>query len=185
MLNLKTITIMKKFFSLCLCLFLACNLSVNAQSKGDFYVGGNLQFGLTALDMPILGSETSTNFGITPEVGYFVADKLKIGMDITYYYSTETHQMHFMPNIAYYVPIVKNLYYVPELAIGGGFIAPHGESEGLFTMSLKLASLEYRPTSKFAFGVGLINLDYSRWSEINLVNFGILSSPTVSFKYFF
>lgn len=93
--------------------------------------------------------------------------------------------MTFMPNIAYYVPIVKNLYYVPELAIGGGFMASEGESEGLFTMSLKLASLEYRPTSKFAFGVGLINLDYSRWSEINLVNFGILSSPTVSFKYFF
>lgn len=63
---------MKKFFSLCLCLFMACSLSVNAQSKGDFYVGGNLKFGLTALDMPILGSETSTHFGIAPEVGYFL-----------------------------------------------------------------------------------------------------------------
>lgn len=176
---------MKKFFSLCLCLFLACNLSVNAQSKGDFYVGGNLKFGLTAVDMPVLGSETATHFGIAPEVGYFVADKFKIGLGIAYDYASETHQMTFMPNIAYYVPIVKNLYYVPELAIGGGFIASHGESQGLFTMSLKLASLEYRPTSKFAFGVGLVNLDYSRYSEINQVNFGILSSPTVSFKYFF
>ena len=175
---------MKKFFSLCLCLFLACNLSVNAQSKGDFYVGGNLKFGLTSVDRPGLHS-TGTGFGIAPEVSYFVADKVKIGLGIAYNYSSEIHLMTFMPNIAYYVPIVKNLYYVPELAIGGGFIAPHGESEGLFTMSLKLASLEYRPTSKFAFGVGLINLDYSRWSEINQVNFGILSSPTVSFKYFF
>lgn len=176
---------MKKFLVLCICMLMTCSLAVNAQQKGEAYFGGNLTFGVSTVGASGWGSETSASFGIAPEFGYFVADKFKIGLDISYYYADESHVMTFMPNLAYYVPLAKNLYYVPEFFIGGGFVASGGDSVGMFALSLKLAALEYRATSKFAFGVGLVNLNYSRLSEINLVNFGVLTSPTVSFKYFF
>ena len=176
---------MKKFLVLCICMLMTCSLAVNAQQKGEAYFGGNLTFGVTSVGVSGWGSETTATFGIAPEFGYFVADKFKIGLGISYDYADESHMMTFMPNLAYYVPLAKNLYYVPEFSIGGGFVAGGGDSVGMFALSLKLAALEYRATQKFALGVSLVNLDYLRFSEINTFNFGILTSPTVSLKYFF
>lgn len=176
---------MKKFLVLCIGMLMACTVTVNAQSKGDMYLGGNLSLGVSTTGIKNFDSETTVGFGIAPEFGYFFANKWKVGMGISYYVQEETHTMSFMPNIAYYVPIVKNLYYVPEFAIGGGFVAANGETEGMFQLSLNLASLEYRPTQKMSFGVGLVNLNYMKFGDAYNVNFGILTSPTVSFKYFF
>ena len=176
---------MKKFLVLCICMLMTCSLAVNAQKQGEAYVGGNLTFGVSGVKVSGIGSETTAHFGLAPEIGYFVADKFKVGLGISYGYASQTHTMTFMPNISYYVPIVKNLYYVPGLAVGGGFLADNFDSEGLFSMSLNLASLEYRPTPKFAFGVGLVNFDYIWVREVNNFGFGFLTSPTFKFKFFF
>lgn len=71
--------------------------SAFAQQKGDFFVGGNLGFGTGAYtysDKTInLDDNTSTerksnhangiSFYVTPEVGYFIMDNLKIGASVS------------------------------------------------------------------------------------------------------
>jgi hypothetical protein len=45
--------------------------------------------------------------------------------------------------------------------------------------------MEYKATKNFGFGASLVNLSYALMGGIDSLNFSILTSPTVSFRYYF
>jgi hypothetical protein len=175
---------MKKITILFVAVIAMFATSANAQEKGEMYVGGTLGFSIASV-----GANghmaTGGSFNVTPEFGYFVADNLKIGAELTYGISGGTHTMLLMPNVAYYLRIVDKLYYTPQLSLGGGFAADSGYSAGAFAVSLHLASLEFKPVENMGISVGLVDLNYTRVSKSNGVGFNFLTSPSVGFRFYF
>ena len=159
-------------------------ISLNAQEKGEKHIGGNIRFAVSSS-----GSNghmsTGTYFSITPEFGYFITDRIKVGGEISYEVSSNAHVIALTPNIAYYQLIIDRLYYTPQLSIGGGVGIYSGYEAGIFTLSLNLAQFEYRPTAKFGISTSLINLNYSLIDRTNSFNLGILYSPSIGFHYYF
>ena len=124
---------------------LAFSLTVSAQQKGSFSVGGT--FGVTggvqSATVKIGDSKTTDStpaavkFGISPRFNYFVIDNLELNAGLEYslqrdYIGTDpddknlyqfTNTALFVLGAHYFVPIVKNtLYYTPgiDLGFGGG-----------------------------------------------------------------
>lgn len=155
-----------------------------AQKRGEAYTGGNLKFALSSS-----GSNgymnTGTYFGIAPEFGYFVTDRVKIGAEISYEVSSNAHVVALIPNIAYYLPIFEKLYYTPQLNIGGGVGIYSGYEAGIFTIALDLATFEYRPIEKLGISISLINLNYNLIDKTKSFNFNVLYSPSIGFHYYF
>ena len=158
--------------------------TVNAQKKGDIYAGGNLKFALSSS-----GSNgymnTGTYFSIAPEFGYFVADKIKIGSEISYEVSSNAHVVALMPNMAYYQPIINGLYYTPQINIGGGVGIYSGYVAGIFTLTFNFASFEYKPTENIGISTSLMSLNYNLIDRTRSINFNVLYSPSISFHYYF
>lgn len=160
--------------------------AADAQKKDDLYAGGIIKFGLhSAGSNGHMG--TSCSFAVEPEVGLFLIDNLKVGGKISYEYASSSHNFRVMPNVAYYLPIVDKFYYTPQFAIGGGFAAYNGVDgvDGIFTMSFNLASFEYKPIENLGISLDLINLDYNLINRVNVVNFGLFTSPSVGVRYYF
>lgn len=159
-------------------------MSLNAQEKGEKHIGGNIRFAVSSS-----GSNghmsTGTYFSITPEFGYFITDKIKVGAGISYEVSSNAHVIALTPDIAYYQPIIDKLYYTPQLSIGGGVGIYSGYEAGIFTLALDLARFEYRPTTKLGISTSFINLSYSLVDRTNSYNLGILYSPSIGFHYYF
>ncbi len=155
-----------------------------AQNKGDKFIGGNLKFAISSS-----GSNgymnTGSYFSIAPEFGYFIADRVKVGGEISYEVSSNAHVIALTPNIAYYQPIIDKLYYTPQLNIGGGVGIYSGYVAGIFTLSLNLASFEYKPTEKFGISTSFVSLSYSLIGKTNSINFNALYSPSIGFHYYF
>lgn len=158
--------------------------TANAQKKGDAYVGGNLKFALSSSGSNGYMS-TGTYFSVAPEFGYFVNDRIRIGGEISYEVSSNAHVVALTPNIAYYLPIINGLYYTPQLNIGGGVGIYSGYVAGIFTTTLNLASFEYKPTERFGISTSLININYNLIDKTNSINFNILYSPSIAFRYYF
>ena len=124
---------------------LTAALTVSAQQKGSFSVGGT--FGVTggvqSATVKIGDSKTTDStpaavkFGISPRFNYFVIDNLELNAGLEYglqrdYIGTDpddknlyqfTNTALFVLGAHYFVPIVKNvLYYTPgiDLGFGGG-----------------------------------------------------------------
>ena len=159
-------------------------LSLNAQEKGEKYIGGNIRFAVSSSGSNGYMS-TGTYFSIAPEFGYFITDKVKVGGEISYELSSNAHVIAIVPNITYYQPIIDKLYYTPQLCIGGGIGIYSGYEAGIFTTSLNIASFEYKPTEKCGISAGLVNLSYSLIDRTESFNFGILYSPSIGFHYYF
>ena len=155
-----------------------------AQKRGDRYIGGNLKFALSSSGSNGYMS-SGTYFSIAPEFGYFVSDRVKVGGRISYEVSSNAHVIALTPDIAYYQPIVDKLYYTPQLSIGGGMGIYLGYVAGIFTLTLDLASFEYKPIDKLGISACLINLNYNLIDRTNSVNFNVLYSPSVGFHYYF
>ena len=156
----------------------------NAQKRGDRFFGGNLKFALSSSGSNGYMS-TGTYCSIAPEFGYFVADRVKIGGGISYEFSSGAHAIAIVPDITYYQPIADRLYYTPQLCIGGGLGTYFGYVAGVFTLSLNLASFEYKPIDKLGISACLINLNYNLIDRTNSFNFSILYSPSIAFHYYF
>ena len=175
---------MKRFTFLFIAIATLSVLTSNAQHKGDRYAGGNIKFALSSS-----GSNgymnTGTYFSTAPEFGFFVADKIKIGAEISYEVSSNAHVVAFMPNVAYYQPIINKLYYTPQFNIGGGVGIYSGYVAGIFTLTLNIASFEYRPTKKIGISASLINLNYNLIDKTNSFNFNILYSPSIGFHFYY
>lgn len=78
--------------------FIAVVGTVSAQTtKGTLYVGGGLGFDASSKKENLSGTGSSitiegpksTSFSIVPGVGYFIADKLAIGMDLGFYFHSQ------------------------------------------------------------------------------------------------
>lgn len=158
-------------------------VSVNAQEKGDVYVGGNLGFSVSSA-----GSNgymnSSTRFSIAPEFGYFIVDNLKIGAELSYSVGGG-HTMTISPNVSYYLRIVDNLYYTPQFSIGGGFTSHSHNTNGVFSLSMSFLSLEFQPKENWGISMDLVNLSYNLENSYNHVGFNFLSSPSVGVRYYF
>ena len=156
----------------------------SAQKKGDMCVGGNLKLAISTS-----GSNGYTSTGsylsIAPEFGYFISDRVKVGCGIGYEVSSNAHVVALTPNIVYYHPIIDKLYYTPHINIGGALGVYSGYEAGIFTLSLELASFEYRPTENLGISTCLVNLSYSLVDKTNNINFSVLYSPAIGFHYYF
>lgn len=175
---------MKKFTILLVAVLAMSAISASAQKKDDIYVGGTLGFSVSSISSNGYRS-SGASFSITPEVGFFVRDNIKVGASLAYSISGGTHTLLLMPNLAYYLPIVDKLYYTPQFSIGGGFGAYSGYAAGAFALSLNIAALEYKPVENMAISMSLVNFDYTLMDSSNGISFGFLTSPTVGFRYYF
>nr|WP_315032324.1 OmpW family outer membrane protein [uncultured Chryseobacterium sp.] len=106
----------------------------NAQmTKGDWVISGNTGFGFNSVTTTIKadgqsadGPKVST-FSLTPSVGYFVIDKLAVGIDLgltsatTKYEGAKATTTSFsvMPTATYY--FTNNTKFVPFLGAGIGY----------------------------------------------------------------
>ena len=72
-----------------------------------------------------------------------------------------------------------------DAIFGGGIGIYSGYEAGIFTLSLNLASFEYRPTKNIGISTSLVNLNYNLVDRTNSVNFNVLYSPSVGFHYYF
>ena len=156
----------------------------NAQKKGDKYIGGDIKFAISSSGSNGYMS-TGSYFSIAPKFGYFIGDKVKVGCEISYEVSSNAHVVALIPNIVYYHPIIDKLYYTPHINIGGGIGVYSGYEAGIFTLSLELASFEYRPTEKLGISTCLVNLNYNLIDKTNNINFSVLYSPAIGFHYYF
>lgn len=76
---------MKKLQLLALALF-ATTLAFAQPEKGDIFLGGSLNFNMGSSKGEVAGVSAdgpkTLNFGISPRVGYFLSDKIVVGLDL-------------------------------------------------------------------------------------------------------
>ena len=168
----------------------AC-IALSAQSKGEMYIAASLgaSFGSENVES-YDGSYTtntsnplSTSFNVMGEFGYFIADNVRLALALGVPYSTSpTTQsgstwlqrsavgLQINPNIAYYVKLADNFFYIPEV----GFSYESGTLKDDITTSTSLnlnyngwdvyvniLALEFRVCPKLAIGVGFGSVSYS------------------------
>lgn len=198
----------------------AMALSASAQQKGEQTLGFNLNYSTGKSTTKVqINDEQSTaatilggdNLGVGIEYGYFIANNLRVGGQISYGYTADdskTHSLIIMPNIAYYVRLADNFYYTPNFSIGFGLgtTGTNDYTNENFTMcglatELQPLAVEFRPTQQFAMTVSLCSLQYvfltdANNSEIlntqittkvssNTFNFSLLANAQIGFKLYF
>lgn len=171
-----------------------CTTTIYAQNKGDKYIGGNVGVSTTAIISDGAGS-AGISLSIQPEFGYFIAENFKVGASFGYGYNSDTHSIALTPNLAYYVKVCDNLYYVP--GIEAGFVL--GVSGGIampgFGIGASLGRFEFKPKQKFGISVDMLSFAYvsltyrdvytgTRFTS-NCLNFNFIANPTISVKYYF
>ena len=178
---------MKNFLVIVVAMVL-CTSAAFAQNKGDKYIGGyaGVQFQSVSLEGD---SVTDAGFQIQPEFGYFVADRLKIGASVGYGITSGVHALTLAPNISYYAPLCKGLYYTPGIELGLAVGFTEGYAVPGFGFSAHLLTLEFRPTKHFGFSANLFSLTYIGLTSdgllLNTVSFNVGLNPSVGFKYYF
>ncbi|WP_418123967.1 outer membrane protein [Chryseobacterium sp. PTM-20240506] len=117
----------------------------NAQmTKGDWVISGNTGLGFNNITTTIKaggqsidGPKVST-FSVSPSVGYFVIDKLAVGIDLGFMSATtkyqgiksKTNNFSVMPTATYY--FVNDSKFVPFLGAGIGYSSVKNTGEGNF-----------------------------------------------------
>lgn len=166
-------------------------LSVFAQNKGDKYIAGSIgaSFGNQEQELSngtvstTASQPLSTSLSLQGEIGYFIADNLRVGLALGVPFTstpstedgngnwlkTKTVGFQINPSIAYYVPLAENLYYTPEV---GGAYEIGSYKEQLTTSNtynadytgwdlyFNFLALEYRVNEKLAIGTAIGALGY-------------------------
>lgn len=178
---------MKKLFSTLIVLLVMSVSTVFAQQKGDIYVGGKFDVGVTSAN-----STTAVEFAIQLNMGYFVADKFMIGFDLGYSIlggDGTTHALALGPELSYFVPLCDKLYYTPSLDILFCCAVSDGYSIPGFGLGANFVGFEYQPTEHIGLSASLLSLDYVMLSKdgltLNTVDCGLTLSPSIGFKYYF
>ena len=148
---------MKKIIVLLFCLSAICASNVFAQKKGDMYVGGTVGFGLTTYTSEEVKLSDFTGI-ITPEYSYFVADNFRIGAELSFNLADNGAIFNLSPSFAYYLELVDNFYFTPEITIGGGLIAGKNLALGAFSLGINLVGFELRPTKHVGISLNMINI---------------------------
>ncbi len=168
---------------------LCCSATTFAQNKGDKYLGGYA--GMVFQGVASIDGETATaaSLAIQPEFGYFVADRLKIGVSLGYGISAGTHSLTVCPNISYYLPLCDGLYYAPGIEFGFALAVADGFTMPGVGFAAHFFTLEFRPSEHFGFSANLLSLNVmslSKWGVTGSaaeLNIGV--NPTIGFKYYF
>lgn len=182
---------MKKIllFALCMTLSIA---SLYAQNKGDVFFGGIAGVGTSTNFINGESGTTITNVNATIEIGYFVADKLKLGAEVGYALTSgdaDVHALMVGPNMTYYAKLADKLYYTPSLSVCFALGVTEGISMPGVGVGLNLFSMEFRPTRRFGFTASLASINYVALFKDEItsstlgLNIGI--NPSVGFKYYF
>ena len=203
---------MKKFVTLFASVMLV-SMSINAQEQGKFYVGGYAGLSASGTAMTLSdgydttgGTTVQANLGYGINVGYFLTDKVKIGLGYEQSgnqtdNTTRTILSQFYGSFAYYKEIANGLYYAPEFQLGfaNGDMQVEAASfplSGIY-ISLSLLQLEFKPTEHFSTA---INLGYATLASVGgatnyqgdslSLNTAVFTttlglSPSVTFKYYF
>ena len=169
---------------------------VSAQQKGDKYIGGSLNFALTTSVIDE-SSTTTVGFGLSPEFGYFVADKFRVSLNASYslsYNSHNTAASHTVligPSIAYYVRLADNFYYTPELFIGFEYLGyPSSNGYGC-NFALSIAGFEFKPKPNIGISFNVLGLGYEiisfpNWDAVGSgFSFQLGLRSSIGFKYYF
>lgn len=147
------------------------------------------------------------NFGIGLEYGYFVANNLLVKLNA--YYGLDkldedvSHSLNVTPGLAYYVRLAKGFYYTPNISLGYIMSATKQTDDSFlkangFAAELQPIAVEFRPTKHFAMSVSLGSLQYAYLTcatgdpdiirtniDIHGLNFSLLKSAQVGFKFYF
>lgn len=182
---------MKRIILIVLCMT-ASMTTLYAQNKGDVFVGGIVGGGTSTNFINGESGTTVANVNATIEIGYFVADKLKIGAEVGYALTTgdiDVHALTIGPNMTYYAKLAEKLYYTPSISVCFALGIADGISMPGVGVGLNLFSMEFRPTRRFGFTASLASISYVALSDEGItsstlgINFGI--NPSVGFKYYF
>lgn len=183
---------MKKLL-ICSMFFIATLTYSFAQQKGDKYVGGSLHLATSTLILDG-GSATTVDLGLSPEFGYFVADKLKLGLQAGYFLSyneTVTHTVAIGPSLAYYVRLSDNFYYTPEIFIGFEYAgSKYLDGYGL-GLSLSIVGFEFKPKPNIGISFNVLGIGYEFFSFPDLdmngsgLSFQLGLKSSIGFKYYF
>ena len=208
---------MKKII-LSLALTLGMIVSASAQKAGEQAFGFNFGYETTKSSVKMTaGSESHTEtspsentFSAGLEYNRFVKDNIRVGIGVNYASvgqsesDDKTNTLIIAPSVAYYLPIAKNLYYTPGLAIGyasAAYIEESGNSEyevdfNGYVAGLSLLSFEYRYSDKFAVNLNIGSFQYGSLSyddgddddrniSFNSQTLNILSNASVGFSLYF
>lgn len=108
--------------------------SLNAQTeKGSWVIGGSTTLGFNNVSTTVSAGSKSTDepsvstFTITPSVGYFVVDKIAVGLDLGFVslsskdgdYKSSVTTTSVMPTGTYYFKSASNI--IPYLGAGVGY----------------------------------------------------------------
>jgi outer membrane protein len=114
----------------------------NAQmTKGDWVISGNTGAGFNSINTTVkVGSESAdgpkvTTFSVSPSVGYFVINKLAVGIELGYTTATTkyegikatTSSFSVMPTATYY--FTNDSKFVPFLGAGIGYASVKNSGE--------------------------------------------------------
>ena len=166
----------------------------SAQSKGEKYIGGII--GVSTTSISYNGASVSTtSFGIAPEFGYFIADRLRISGSLAYNLASSdgvtTHTLTVGPSLAYYAKLCDRFYYTPELGVGFAYSSSEGISGYGVSAGIALGAFEFRPSKRCGISCNILSLEYAyqSYSDFNInsntVSFQLGISPSIGFKYYF
>ena len=128
------------------------------------------------------------SFNIAPEFGYFVCDNLKISLSLSYKLQRTPNgndddiklykfdnDFYITPNVSYYLKITDKFFYTPGVDIFVGYgnsVAQTSAtektksgSETSFGFRFKIASLEYRLSSRLAFTANFGDFNFTTITE--------------------
>ena len=171
---------MKKFL-ISAALVAAVSLSMSAQEKGDWTVGGVIGVSggtsTIAVDKNSTKTTNPTAFEFSPKASYFIIDNLELSAGLDYslgvqYDDKDTYSTNiamFSIGANYYIPIVKDLlYYTPgiQLGFGGGSVISNYNGDSSTTklpfalgFSADLGKFEFKVLDNLGISMNILALD--------------------------
>ncbi|MDX1904263.1 MAG: outer membrane beta-barrel protein [Thermonemataceae bacterium] len=190
---------MKKITFLAIALFVASAVTSFAQTtKGTVYLGGGLGFTTSSSKNKFEGGGVtvesdgpkSTTFSLVPGVGFFVADKLALGLDLSLDFGSTKifdgddeiknsyNQISFTPYVRKYFMMGDNFGFTGALGLGVGF----GSSKLETSSGGVTVSADGPKTTSFQFGV-VPGLVFFPTSKVGLeASFGFVGASIISSK---
>ena len=187
-----------------------------AQKKGDMYVSGFFSADLGSYNVGTSEWRPfESSFEIGAEYGYFVADNLRLGLEVSVPFSSSPNEgidgesyrynttlLSICPNVAYYVKMGDKCYYTPEFGVAYQWGKDQTKGTELYASSshsstwgayLDILAFEFKVSEKFSIGakVGGIgfassNYAYSEDQTYKINQFIFdFSSAIVDFKFYF
>lgn len=148
--------------------------------KGDWMLGGNISYNTVKTDAP--DANSSYDFSVVPNIGYFIDDNIAIGTGIGYQTARldresilgKTEAFVVAPFGRYYTPVASNFKFFGQLSVPMAFGSAKAIDENLDTgdktgssTSIGVAlspGFAYFPSSKVGIEFSVNGLSYNNFS---------------------